>query len=111
LLALILELQKFKLIPIASRPRAFELICKRWRRNDREPDAIIVERPPKCDKGYVMINGKCSAKDSNTQAFCICNGLLAAVESNSNPLERPLYTIGANAPSHQGHIVCKGFDE
>jgi len=33
------------LVPIASSGRAFELICKKWKRSGRLPDAVIVEGP------------------------------------------------------------------
>lgn len=64
--------------------------------------AIKRLRPPKCDKGYVLLKdaeGKftiCSAKESNENSFCICNGLLSS--AGYNPVEEePLYTVGTNA--------------
>ena len=33
------------LIPIVSSPRVVDLICKRWKRNGRLPDAIVLEGP------------------------------------------------------------------
>ncbi len=33
------------LVPIASSGRAFELICKKWQRSGRLPDAVVVEGP------------------------------------------------------------------
>lgn len=64
--------------------------------------AIKRLRPPKCDKGYVLLKDKegkftvCHAKESNAHHFCICNGLLSS--SGYNPdKEEPLYTVGQNA--------------
>jgi nitronate monooxygenase len=59
-------------------------------------------RPPKCDKGYVLLkdnDGKftrCPAKESNENCFCICNGLLSSAGYNRDE-EEPLYTVGTNA--------------
>jgi nitronate monooxygenase len=59
-------------------------------------------RPPKCDKGYVLIkdnDGKytiCPAKTDNKDYFCICNGLLSSAGYNPDQ-EAPLYTVGTNA--------------
>ena len=59
-------------------------------------------RPPKCDKGYVLIrdnDGKytiCPAKTDNKDYFCICNGLLSSAGYNPDK-EAPLYTVGTNA--------------
>lgn len=64
--------------------------------------AIRRLRPPKCDKGYLLLrddNGKltrCSAKESNESSFCICNGLLSSAGYNRDA-EEPLFTVGANA--------------
>lgn len=64
--------------------------------------AIKRLRPPKCDKGYVLLKdaeGKftiCSAKESNENSFCICNGLLSSAGYNQVE-EEPLYTVGTNA--------------
>jgi len=52
-------------------------------------------RPVNCDKGYVLAYGGCIAKDDPTKAFCICNGLLAAVAYNDD-VEKPMFTVGAN---------------
>lgn len=63
-----------------------------------------VDRPPKCDKGYVLQRGpdgkltECQAtpQAANPKAFlCICNGLLAS--AGYAPDEPPLYTVGSNA--------------
>lgn len=53
-------------------------------------------RPSKCDKGYVLINGKCAAKDDSTKSFCICNGLLSS-SSTVPTQEKQLWTVGAKA--------------
>ncbi|MCL4490628.1 MAG: nitronate monooxygenase [Nitrospirae bacterium] len=59
-------------------------------------------RPPKCDKGYVLLKDKegkfsvCPAKASNEHHFCICNGLLSSAGYNPDK-EEPLYTVGTNA--------------
>lgn len=59
-------------------------------------------RPPKCDKGYVLLKDaegrytRCPAKDSNEEYFCICNGLLSSAGYNPGE-EEPLYTVGVNA--------------
>jgi nitronate monooxygenase len=59
-------------------------------------------RPPKCDKGYVLLKDKegkftiCAAKESNEHHFCICNGLLSSAGYNRDK-EEPLYTVGTNA--------------
>jgi nitronate monooxygenase len=59
-------------------------------------------RPPKCDKGYVLLKDaegkftKCPAKESNLHHFCICNGLLSSAGYNADK-EEPLYTVGTNA--------------
>jgi nitronate monooxygenase len=59
-------------------------------------------RPPKCDKGYVLLKDnegkftRCPAKESNEEFFCICNGLLSSAGYNRDK-EEPLYTVGTNA--------------
>ena len=59
-------------------------------------------RPPKCDKGYVLLRDSagnftiCPAKESNEHHFCICNGLLSSAGYNPDK-EEPLYTVGTNA--------------
>jgi nitronate monooxygenase len=64
--------------------------------------AIKKLRPPKCDKGYVLLKDKegkfsiCPAKESNEHHFCICNGLLSSADYNRDK-EEPLYTVGTNA--------------
>lgn len=63
-----------------------------------------VNRPPKCDKGYVLQRGpdgkltECQAtpQATNPKAFlCICNGLLSS--AGYAPDEPALYTVGSNA--------------
>jgi nitronate monooxygenase len=64
--------------------------------------ALRRARPPKCDKGYVLLKDKegkftiCPAKESNEHHFCICNGLLSSAGYNRDK-EEPLYTVGTNA--------------
>jgi nitronate monooxygenase len=64
--------------------------------------ALRHARPPKCDKGYVLLKDaegkftKCPAKESNLHHFCICNGLLSSAGYNSDK-EEPLYTVGTSA--------------
>ena len=69
-------------------------------------------RPPKCDKGYVLIKdseGKfsiCPAKTDNKDYFCICNGLLSSAGYNPDK-EEPLYTVGTNAPRVDSIMTVK----
>lgn len=58
--------------------------------------AVARERAPKCDKGYLLNKGHCPSKYENDKTFCICNGLLSAIDLN-NADEKNLYTVGANA--------------
>jgi nitronate monooxygenase len=59
-------------------------------------------RPPKCDKGYVLLKDeegkftRCLAKMSNEHHFCICNGLLSSAGYNRDK-EEPLFTVGTTA--------------
>lgn len=59
-------------------------------------------RPPKCDKGYVLMKDKegkynvCPTKESNEHHFCICNGLLSSAGYNPEK-EEQLFTVGTNA--------------
>jgi len=55
-------------------------------------EALSLARKPKCDKGYLLNKGKCSAKENNETSFCICNGLSASV--GIAPEEKELYTVG-----------------
>jgi nitronate monooxygenase len=58
-------------------------------------EALKRERAPKCDKGYLLNKGNCPSKYENEKTFCICNGLLSAI--NLNPTEKELYTVGQSA--------------
>ena len=57
--------------------------------------ALRRERAPKCDKGYLLNKGFCQSKYENEKTFCICNGLLSAI--NLNKGEEELYTVGQSA--------------
>ncbi len=57
--------------------------------------ALLRERAPKCDKGYLLNKGHCPSKYENEKTFCICNGLLSSIDMN--PTEKNLYTVGSNA--------------
>lgn len=71
-------------------------------------------RPPKCDKGYVLLKDKegkftiCPAKESNEHHFCICNGLLSSAGYNRDK-EEPLYTVGTNAAKIDRIISVKAL--
>jgi nitronate monooxygenase len=64
--------------------------------------ALQQKRPPKCDKGYVLMKDAdgnftvCPAKENNKDYFCICNGLLSSAGYNTDK-EEALYTVGTNA--------------
>lgn len=64
--------------------------------------AVMRLRSPRCDKGYVLLKDeagnftRCSAKESNEDFFCICNGLLSSAGYNRDK-EEPLFTVGSNA--------------
>ena len=64
--------------------------------------ALARRRPPKCDKGYVLLKDahgrytRCPARHGNERSFCICNGLFSSAGVGSEG-EEPLYTAGANA--------------
>lgn len=60
-------------------------------------EALNDLRKKKCDKGYLQyINSQCVACQDTTEAFCICNGLLAACGYN-NTEEKELYSVGSSA--------------
>lgn len=59
-------------------------------------DAVQGARKAKCDKGYLLREGKCLAKDDPNSYFCICNGLLCAAGLEKVD-EKPLFTVGSNA--------------
>jgi len=58
-------------------------------------EALLRERAPNCNKGYLLNKGHCPSKYENEKTFCICNGLLSAI--NMNPGEKELYTVGQKA--------------
>jgi len=64
--------------------------------------ALARRRPPKCDKGYVLLKDargrftRCPAKDDNEHFFCICDGLCSAAGHGADG-EEPLYTTGTTA--------------
>jgi nitronate monooxygenase len=78
--------------------------------------AIKRLRPPKCDKGYVLLKDKagnftiCPAKASNEHHFCICNGLLSSAGYNPDK-EEPLYTVGTNASRVNSIVSVKTLFE
>jgi nitronate monooxygenase len=63
--------------------------------------ALVRRRPPKCDKGYVLLKdasgryARCPARHDNEHSFCMCNGLLSSAGIGSVG-EEPLYTAGAS---------------
>lgn len=69
-------------------------------------------RPPKCDKGYVLLKDaegkftRCPAKESNEECFCICNGLLSSAGYNPDK-EEPLFTVGTNAARVDKIVLVK----
>jgi nitronate monooxygenase len=64
--------------------------------------ALARRRPPKCDKGYVLLKDeqgrftRCPAKEENEHYFCICDGLCSAAGYDADK-EEPLYTTGTSA--------------
>jgi nitronate monooxygenase len=71
-------------------------------------------RPPKCDKGYVLLKDdegkftRCPAKESNENCFCICNGLLSSAGYNPDK-EEPLFTVGTNASRVEKIVQVKSL--
>lgn len=59
-------------------------------------ESVEGKRKAKCDKHYLLRDGKCLAKDDPNSYFCICNGLLCAAGIGGMG-EKPLYTVGSNA--------------
>lgn len=53
-------------------------------------------RAARCDKHYLLMEGRCPAKELPERYFCICNGLLSSTGLTDTE-EPPLYTVGANA--------------
>ncbi|TSC95767.1 MAG: 2-nitropropane dioxygenase [Parcubacteria group bacterium Athens1014_10] len=49
-----------------------------------------------CNKGYVLLRGKCLAKSDGKHFFCLCNGLFSSA-GYSYEGTPPLYTVGAKA--------------
>jgi hypothetical protein len=43
----------------------------------------------------LLNKGNCPSKYENEKTFCICNGLLASIDLNTN--EKELYTVGSKA--------------
>jgi len=72
-------------------------------------------RPPKCDKGYVLLKDDkaafsiCPAKQDNENYFCICNGLLSSAGGEDR--EEPLYTVGTNASRIDKIVTVKALME
>ncbi len=60
-------------------------------------EALKRDRKPVCRFGYMLHNGVCRALDESGDAFCICDGLLGAIDQNPHSNELPLFTVGANA--------------
>ena len=64
--------------------------------------ALVRARPPRCDKGYVLLKdaqgryARCAAKESNERCFCICDGLFSAAGYDAGR-DEPLYTAGTVA--------------
>jgi nitronate monooxygenase len=71
-------------------------------------------RPPKCDKGYVLMKDAegnytiCPAKEDNENYFCICNGLLSSAGFNPEE-EEALYTVGTNASRIDKIVTVKAL--
>ena len=68
--------------------------------------ALVRARPPRCDKGYVLLKdaqgryARCAAKESNEHHFCICDGLFSAAGYDAGRdagRDEPLYTAGTIA--------------
>lgn len=83
-------------IELASRPGSpCGMLFRVLKKSPFYQEALERARAPKCDKGYLLNKGFCPSKYENEKTFCICNGLLSAV--NMNKLEKELYTVGATA--------------
>jgi nitronate monooxygenase len=52
--------------------------------------------PVTCRLGEMLHNGTCKAL-TGTDAFCICEGLYAAIQENPDPKHGAIYTVGAKA--------------
>ncbi len=83
-------------IELASRPGSpCGMLFRVLKKSPFYQEALERSRAPKCDKGYLLNKGFCPSKYENEKTFCICNGLLSAV--NMNKMEKELYTVGATA--------------
>lgn len=83
-------------IELASRPGSpCGMLFRVIKQSPFYQQALLRERAPKCDKGYLLNKGNCPSKYENEKTFCICNGLLSAINLNVN--EKELYTVGSNA--------------
>lgn len=84
-------------IELASKPGSpCGMLFRVLKKSPFYQQALLRERAPKCDKGYLLNKGHCPSKHENEKTFCICNGLLSSIELN-NPMERNLYTVGQTA--------------
>lgn len=84
-------------IELASRPGSpCGMLFRVLKKSPFYQQALLRERAPKCDKGYLLNKGHCPSKHENEKTFCICNGLLSSIELN-NSAEKNLYTVGHNA--------------
>ncbi len=83
-------------IELASRPGSpCGMLFRVLKKAPFYQEALLRSRAPKCDKGYLLNKGNCPSKYENEKTFCICNGLLSAIDMN--PKEKELYTVGSNA--------------
>lgn len=83
-------------IELANRPGSpCGMLFRVLKKSSFYQQALRRERDPKCDKGYLLNKGNCPSKYENEKTFCICNGLLSAIDLN--PKEKELYTVGSNA--------------
>lgn len=83
-------------IELASRPGSpCGMLFRVLKQSPFYQEALKRERAPKCDKGYLLNKGNCPSKYENEKTFCICNGLLASINLNTN--EKELYTVGQSA--------------
>lgn len=84
-------------VELASRPGSpCGMLFRVLKRSPFYQQALVRERAPKCDKGYLLNKGHCPSKHENEKTFCICNGLLSSINLN-NANEKNLYTVGSNA--------------
>lgn len=84
-------------VELASRPGSpCGMLFRVLKKSPFYQQALVRERAPKCDKGYLLNKGHCPSKHENEKTFCICNGLLSSINLN-NANEKNLYTVGSNA--------------